>query len=155
MLLWGFKNTVQAQISLYLEQKNYYSKIQDQLIFRIFSMLWSGNSLTLYIHCPALGTFSFRTTQNQKAVTRPAVFRYNYYQRTLFNLNGDQTNYTEKFRGIFSVGFSPWENTEIPWDVSVLFFGAPQYFSQYLSKICWMLKKIAKFKITEIENYGN
>jgi hypothetical protein len=23
------------------------------------------------------------------------------------------------------VGFSPWENTEIPWDVSVLFFSAP------------------------------
>jgi hypothetical protein len=23
------------------------------------------------------------------------------------------------------VGFSPWENTEIPWDVSVLFIGAP------------------------------
>jgi hypothetical protein len=37
----------------------------------------------------------------------------------------DQTNYTEKFRGIFSVGI-----TKIPWDVSVLFFGAPQYFSQ-------------------------
>jgi hypothetical protein len=29
-----------------------------------------------------------------------------------------------------SMGFSPWENTEIPWDVSVLFLGAPQYFSQ-------------------------
>ncbi len=26
-----------------------------------------------------------------------------------------------------SVGFSPWENTEIPWDVSVLFFGAPPH----------------------------
>jgi hypothetical protein len=24
-----------------------------------------------------------------------------------------------------SVGFSPWENTEIPWDVSVLFFSTP------------------------------
>ncbi len=29
-----------------------------------------------------------------------------------------------------SVGFSPWENTEIPWDVLVLFFSAPLYFSQ-------------------------
>ena len=24
-----------------------------------------------------------------------------------------------------SVGFSPWENTKLPWDVSVLFFSAP------------------------------
>jgi hypothetical protein len=29
-----------------------------------------------------------------------------------------------------SVGFSPWEIKEIPWDLSVLFFGTPQVFSQ-------------------------
>ncbi len=32
-----------------------------------------------------------------------------------------------------SVGFSPWENTEIPWDVSVLFFGAPNIFHNFVS----------------------
>jgi hypothetical protein len=32
-----------------------------------------------------------------------------------------------------SVGFFPWEIKEIPWDLSVLFFGAPKFFHNFVS----------------------
>ncbi len=55
-------------------------------------------------------------------------FLYSQMQGKYQSNNGvlrDLTHSTAKKRGIYTVGFIPWDFIEKPWDCWVLFFGTP------------------------------